>query len=243
MRYQWLTPGPCCPSVAPLPKTDHSSRGSQSGQHPRRSMKKRLTVRGVNALKPAEPGKRYVLWDTEVSNFGLRVTDAGKISFIVMRPVNGKLLRRVVAEHRVGAEYTEGLLSKARGDAREVLNEMRQGVDPKQKRALAGAEELAAQDRADQEQVERKANSFGVVAEDFIKRHVLAKDKGKLKLKSGPEVAASIRRDLIPVWPDRPIAEISRRDVVKLLEKVVDEGRPYIAHHLLAYLSKLFNWA
>jgi integrase len=202
-------------------------------------MKKKLTVRGINAVKRAEPGRRYVVWDTEVSNFGLRVTDAGKISFIVMRRVNGKLLRRVVAEHRVGAEYTEGLLSKARADAREVLNEMRQGVDPKQKRAQA----IAAQERADKEKVERRANSFESVAEDFIKRYVLAKDKGALKLKSGPEVAASIRRDLIPIWRDRPIQEISRRDVVKLLEKVVDEDRPYVAHHLLAYLSKLFNWA
>ena len=120
---------------------------------------------------------------------------------------------------------------------------MSQGVDPKQKRALARAEEIAAQERADKEQLERRANSFGVVAEDFIKRHVLAKDKGKLKLKSGNEVAAAIRRELIRAWRDRPIGEISRRDVVKLLEKVVDEDRPYIAHHLLAYLSKLFNWA
>jgi integrase len=206
-------------------------------------MKKKLTVRGINALKPAEPGRRYVVWDTEVSNFGLRVTDAGKISFIVMRRVDGKLLRRVVAEHRVGAEYTEGLLTKARADAREVLNEMRQGVDPKQKRALAHAQAIAAEEHADKEKGERKANSFESVAEDFIKRHVLARDKGALKLKSGPEVAASIRRELIPIWRDRPIGEISRRDVVKLLEKVVDEDRPYIAHHLLAYLSKLFNWA
>jgi integrase len=30
---------------------------------------------------------------------------------------------------------------------------------------------------------------------------------------------------------------------VKLLEKVVEEDRPYTAHHLVAYLSKLFNWA
>ena len=81
-------------------------------------MKKKLTVRGINALKSAEPGKRYVLWDTEVSNFGLRVTDAGKISFIVMRRVDGKLLRRVVTEHRTDAEYTDGLLSQAREDAR-----------------------------------------------------------------------------------------------------------------------------
>ena len=28
-------------------------------------MKKKLTVRGINALKPAEPGKRYEIWDTE----------------------------------------------------------------------------------------------------------------------------------------------------------------------------------
>jgi len=206
-------------------------------------MKRKLTVRGINALKPAEPGERKVIWDTEVANFGIRVTDKGKISFIVMRRVDGKLLRRVVAEHRVGAEYTEGLLSKARADAREVLDEMRRGVDPKQKRALAHAEALAVQERADKAQVERRANSFASVAEDFIKRHVLAKDKGKLKLKSGNEVAAAIRRELIPAWRDRPISEISRRDVVKLLEKVVDEDRPYIAHHLLAYLSKLFNWA
>ena len=58
-------------------------------------MKKKLTIRGINALKPAAPGKRDVLWNTEVSNFGLRVTDAGKISFV---------MRRVVAEHRCGAE-------------------------------------------------------------------------------------------------------------------------------------------
>ena len=189
-------------------------------------MKKKLTVRGINALKPASPGMRYVIWDTEVPNFGLRVTDAGKISFIVMRRVNGKLLRRVVAEHRTGAEYTEGLLSNARDGARRALEDMRQGVDPTQKRALAQKERLAAQ-----------ANSFGVVAEEFIKRHVLP------KLKTGKEVESAIRRELIPIWGDRPIGEITRRDVVKLLEKVVDDGRPYVAHHLLAHLSKLFNWA
>ena len=52
------------------------------------------------------------------------------------------------------------------------------------------------------------------------------REKGP-KLKSGKEVASSIRRELIPDWGDRPIGEISRRDVVKLLEKVVDEDRPY----------------
>jgi len=192
-------------------------------------MKKKLTVRGINAQKAAEPGKRAVIWDTEVANFGIRVTDAGKISFIVMRRVDGKLLRRVVAEHRVGAEYTEGLLTRAREDARAALRDMGQGVDPKQKRAIANRKEAA-------EHAERHANSFSVVAEEFIKRHVS-------KLRSAEPMAAEIRRELIAVWGERPIVDISRRDVVKLLEKVVDEDRIYIAHHLVAYLSKLFNWA
>src|SRR3954447_18256883 len=28
-----------------------------------------------------------------------------------------------------------------------------------------------------------------------------------------------------------------------MLQEVVDSGRPFIAHHLLAYTRKLFNWA
>ena len=63
-------------------------------------------------------------------------------------------------------------------------------------------------------------------------------------LRSGKAEAGEIRRELIPAWRDRPISEITSRDVSDLIEKVVDEGRPYVAFHLSASLSsKLFNWA
>ncbi len=63
------------------------------------------------------------------------MTDTGKISFIVMRRIGsqGAPVRRVVAEHRCGAEYTEGLLTQAREDARAFLRLMAQGIDPKGK--------------------------------------------------------------------------------------------------------------
>jgi integrase len=215
-------------------------------------MKKKFTVRGINALKPADPDKpfvvwgedfkpaeRYDIWDTEVSNFGVRVTDTGKISFNVMRRIGskGSPVRRVVAEHRCGADYAEGLLTQAREDARRVVRDMAQGIDPKAK----AERELEAARAAE---AERSANSFESVAEDFIRRHVLATDKEERpKLKSGPEVAATIQREIIPKWKGRSISEIARRDVVKLLEEVVDDRRASVAHHLLAYLSKLFNWA
>lgn len=207
-------------------------------------MKKKLTVRGINALKPAEAGKRYDVWDTEVQNFGVRVTDAGKITFNVMRRIGSTApVRRVVAEHRCGAEYTEGLLSQAREDARAALRDMAQGVDPRTKAEVERAAALAAEKAAEQEKAERAANAFENVVEDFIKRHVLATEKGRPKLKSGAEVAATIRREIVPKWKGRLVTEIARKDVVKLLEDVVDDGRASVAHHLLAYLSKLFNWA
>jgi Arm DNA-binding domain len=193
-------------------------------------VKKKLTVRGNNALKPAEPGTRYNIWDTEVPNFGVCVTDTGKISFNVMphwpqgsaRPTH---CRR--ASLRCG-EYTEGLLTQAREDARAAIRDMSQGINPK---AKTEPEREAVRAAA----AERSANAFEAVAEDFIKRHVLATDKGRPKPKSGPEVAATIRREIISKWRGRPIVDIARRDVVKLLEEVVDDGRASVAHHLLAY--------
>ena len=65
-----------------------------------------------------------------------------------------------------------------------MLRDMAQGIDPKQKRTLA-------QERAEKDEAERRASSFGVVAEDFIKRHVA-------RLRSGRDVASAIRRELVP---------------------------------------------
>ena len=53
--------------------------------------KRDLTDRALRALKPAAPGKRYVVWDAQVTGFGVRVTDrtrdndktkGGSVSFI-----------------------------------------------------------------------------------------------------------------------------------------------------------------
>ena len=136
-----------------------------------------------------------------------------------MRRLKGKLLRRSLGE------YSALPLAKARAAAQEALQDIASGVDPKAKRASREAEEARA-----------RLDTFSAVAEEFIARHVK-------KLRSGREVEAAIRRELVARWGKRPIREISRRDVVAMLEDVVNSGRPFIAHHLLAYTRKLFNWA
>lgn len=182
-------------------------------------MKKALTDRTLKALKPAEPGKRYTLWDAIVPSFGVRVTDRGAATFIVMRRLNGKLTRHVIA--KVGAKS----LADAREAARSAIEDMERGVDPK---AKAEAEK--------RQEARRQAGTFANVAEDFISRHVST-------LSTADEVEAAIRREFLPRWGNRPIGDVTRRDVVEFLEGVVDRGTPYAAHHLFAYLRKLYSWA
>jgi integrase len=176
-------------------------------------------------------GSRPFIPDGQVNGFGVRVTEAGSVSFVLIARYPGS----TNAVPRAIGAFPTMTLAKARHIAREWREDLAKGIDPKVK---AERERKAAAAEA-----ARTENLFEAVGENFIKRHVLALDRGRPKLKSGPEVAATIRREIIPKWRGRPIVDIARRDVVKLLEDVVDEGRASVAHHLLAYLSKLFNWA
>jgi integrase len=63
------------------------------------------------------------------------------------------------------------------------------------------------------------------------------------KLPSGRETEAAIRRELIERWGPKPIVEIGRREIVEALEEIADAGRPYAAHKVYNYISKLFSWA
>jgi integrase len=85
-------------------------------------------------------------------------------------------------------------------------------------------------------EAQRKSNSFAAVAEEFISRHAC-------KLRSGRASELAIRRELIPRWGDCPIAEISRRDVIALLEEIADSGRRGSARKAYALASTIFAYA
>src|SRR5262249_37165424 len=136
----------------------------------------------------------------------VRVTDKGAASFNVMRRVKGQTapVRRMLGiawtvpfPASVALPYP---LATAREDARAMILDMTRGVDPK-----------TAADAKTREAQARKANSFAAVAATFIQKHVRG-------LKSGHEVEATIRRELIDKWVSKPIAEITRRDIVELIE-------------------------
>src|SRR5580700_7745268 len=91
-------------------------------------MKTMLTDRALRAMKPASPGTRKMLWDAVVPSFGVRVTDKGKLTFIVMRRLRDKPVRRMLGQYPIMT------LSKAREAALEALRDIERGILTRKKR-------------------------------------------------------------------------------------------------------------
>jgi integrase len=78
------------------------------------------------------PDKGYSLtWDTELRNFGVRVTETGARAYVVQRRVGGKERRVTIAKCDVLSAEA------ARAAARKVLGQFASGVDPIADRARA----------------------------------------------------------------------------------------------------------
>jgi integrase len=197
-----------------------------------------LTDKSLRALKPAPAGKRVTVWDALMPGLAVRVTDKGKRSFYAVKRRAGW----VQPTWALLGAYPVTTLAEARAKAREVLGALAAGDDP----ATLAAAKREAQAEAERR---RRESTFRAVAEEFIRRHVVG-------LRAARMTEGIVRRELIPAWGERPIAEISRRDVIKLVEAILDRGGekpapgtrrkaggPYAARHALAVARKLFNWA
>src|SRR6516225_1005006 len=100
-----------------------------------------VTDRSLKALKPAPKGKRAVVWDGIQPNLGVRVTDKGRKSFVVVRRRAGETRPTWVTL----GEYPTLSLAEARKAARETLSALIAGDDPAElaetkRRAKAEAE-------------------------------------------------------------------------------------------------------
>jgi integrase len=173
---------------------------------PTPATKVNLTDRFLKSLKPAEPGKRPVHWDSQVPSFAARVTDRGHVSFVIgKRPAGAKQLLWTTL-----GSYPAMSLSDAREAARQALSTLREGQNPKQVRE---AQRKAAEEKARRD----AAGSFANIAETYIAEELP-------KLRTGKAIEQLIRRDLIPVLGNRPIAEITSTEVRELVAAIRAKG-------------------
>src|SRR5260221_11644783 len=119
-------------------------------------MRKKFTDRFIESLRPAPSGKRVEYWDTIVHGLGVRVTDRGVKSYVVYRRWPGSTVPTRRKIHREDAEHVT--LAYARETAREWLQLLARGIDPR------------AKERAEQDEARHRSQStFAAAAEDCFR--------------------------------------------------------------------------
>ena len=175
-------------------------------------MKRTFNDRIVRSLDAAEPGTRYEIMDAIVPGFGVRLTDKGTKTFILIAryPGSENPTRRALGE------YGELTLDQARAMARDWLDLIARGVDPR--------EDQERQRLAEQR---KRENTFAAVAEDFIEGQAAQRDE-RAEKSSGTFVASSFR-----LGGAGPITDITALDVRAVVKRPRIEAPPYQAHNLL----------
>lgn len=191
-----------------------------------RSTKKPLTEPAIRALKPCQ--KQYPVPDGQVAGLSLRVNaDGSKVFTLVYRTPDGRQRRKKLGE------YPALKLSKAREMARELRLAVAKGLDPK-----------AEEERARREQAAERAQTFGALAEKYIRRLEQKVEDGERSPSHLREMRGRLRNDILPHVGAMPIGEIQRRDVVALVDGMRDRRvGPSSVKNMLAAASGVFRYA
>src|SRR5215218_4761129 len=186
-------------------------------------MAKALTVQSVERLKP-DWNKRLEIPDGLLPGLYFVLQPSGVRSWAVRYRHAGKSRKLTLGP------YPALDLGVARARGREALQVVALGRDPaSEKQQGLKAARLA----------EPGPDTVAAIVATFLDRHVRAKTKAR----TAEETERTFRLHVLPVWGERCIQDITRRDVIALLDGIVDGGAPIAANRTLAAVRKLFNWA
>ena len=180
----------------------------------------KLTKTTVEKLPYANKGKQVDYYDSDLDGFGIRVSATGK-KYFVRRVMGMKRVRVMIGSHPIRTA------EEARSEARIKLGVMESGVDPNQlKREMA----LLKENRS-------KEITVYDLCTEYIEKHA------KRFKKSWEEDDRILTREVIPAWGKQKAAAIVKRDVLLLLEKIIDRGSPGMANNSFQVIRKMFNFA
>ena len=187
-------------------------------------MSARLTAVAIDKLKPGT--SRREIADGVVSGLYVILQPSGAESWAIRCRIDGK-----PAKITLGG-YPKLDLAGAREKARETLALIDAGVDPRRRQE----EQLREEQERQAEQQREVANTVRVVAGDFLEKYLK-----RHRPRSWHDPWAALSRHVLPRWGDRPIDAIRRRD----LHAIVDDlhAKPGAQHHVVAVVTKMFNWA
>lgn len=176
----------------------------------------KFTDKSIQALKPRSI--RYEVWEKGKTGFGLRITPRGVKSFIWLYRFEGKSKRLTLGNYPALGLY-EG--NKALAEARRQLA---LGIDPGVK---------IIEKKRDHRQAVLVVN----LVEEYLEKYA------KPNKRSADEDERILKKDIVPRWGHQKAKDVTKKDVIALLDDILNRGAPIAANRTLACVRKIFNWA
>jgi integrase len=174
----------------------------------------RFTDKFIKNLKPET--KEY--WKREGQGFSIRVYPSGEKGWYYVYTFEGRKRFLLLGS------YPDVSLATARKkfdiDKVKVTN----GIDPLEEEGNA--------------RIERDRTPL---IRDFVREYI--NRYAKTHNRSWKEIERGLRVEIVSRWGDRKITDVRRRDLVVILDQIVDRGAPVMANRILAYTRKLFSYA
>jgi len=176
----------------------------------------KLTKRTVDATP--RPG-RYIVWDTELKGFALRVAASGTKTYILRYRPRGTGRagpRRFMVLGRHGVLTPD----EARAQAKTFLGAVAAGQDPAKERSQTNL-----------------AMPIAKLADFFINQHV----KPKRKERTAAGYAAILHNYFVPKYGNRAADQVTTAEISRLHLSLRD--RPYQANRLVAVIASMYGFA
>jgi integrase len=176
---------------------------------------RRFTDKFIESLKPKKAARFEVY---EGGGFAIRVSPAGGKTWIWFYRFANRHRRMTLGE------YPSTGLADARVKLAEARKLLESGVDP-------GEREV------ERHKAERTAETVAELAEAYLEKWA------RPRKRSAAEDERILRKDVLPAWGKRKAKDVARRDVIALLDAIVDRGSPIAANRTLAVVRRMFGWA
>ncbi|HTO83722.1 MAG TPA: integrase arm-type DNA-binding domain-containing protein, partial [Methylomirabilota bacterium] len=197
-----------------------------------------LTEKSVGAAR-AKTGEAF-LWDGELPGFGVRIKPAsrrnpeGAKTFLVQYRVGNRTRRIAIGRWPVVK------VEKARTKALRLLAEIGDGGDPSARLRRERQQAAEGQAKTLQSVADRFFAEIGATEGDEQSN---GKRRRKEPLRTAKDVKRQLDRFLLARFGKQPVGEITRGDLIAMVDDIADNNGPIMANRALAWTKRLFRWA
>ena len=185
------------------------------------------TIRNLESKSSA-----YECMADKEPGFGVRVHPSGNLTFFYQYKIDGKRRYLTLGNYpklslKNAREFYQAELAKVKALRRGSAD----GVDPVVEKKRKQEQRMAA------ETAHSQSKTISELCKEYIEKYAT-----KFK-RSWREDERILNKEVIPLWGKRKAHDIKKRDIIVLVEAIVERGSPGMANNTFKIIRKMFNYA